>query len=217
MFGLSPSDALRWVNEIRIWAMVGSAVCAVLAMGAGWAQIRLQSTVGKIKDDALDRYKADAAERTQELKTNNTKLQLELERERLERLRIEREMKPRRLSQAQAAELIALLHKIGPRQGRITSAMNDPEAHRLALDFNSVFKAAGWTNHDNCSQAMWTKPQLGLQISINPGMKQNPDAVKIASYLTSFLFDHAYTKKPVIVMTLDTEMNEFHLEVGHKI
>lgn len=90
MFGLSPSDALRWVNEIRIWAMVGSAVCAVLAMGAGWAQIRLQSTVGKIKDGALERYKADAAERTQELKNSNTKLQLELERERLERLRIER-------------------------------------------------------------------------------------------------------------------------------
>jgi hypothetical protein len=109
VFGLSAADSLKWANEVRILAMIGSAVFAVLALGAGWAQIRLQSTVGREKDAALDRYKADAAERTAVIERDTAEALREQEKLRNENLQLEKAI------QQEQIKLNELRARVGPR------------------------------------------------------------------------------------------------------
>lgn len=142
MFGLTAGEHLKWVNEARIWAAVGSAIFAVLAMGAGWAQIRLQTVVGREKDDALATYKADAAERVaklehetadakreqERLKKENLELQRTIQIEQEKLLRLESRVGPRHLSAEDASKILTEMKKAQTDISAIVSITQGKEA-----------------------------------------------------------------------------------------
>lgn len=71
------------------------------------------------------------------------------EREHIERLRLERQLSPRRLTGDQTASIVKVLGDKPGSEIIVTSAVFDLESSDYADDFVNAFKAAGWTASPN--------------------------------------------------------------------
>lgn len=216
MFGLSASDALRIVNEIRIWAMIGSAIAAVFAMGAGWAQVRLQATVGKEKDAALERYKAVAETRTLELRNDAKKLEIQLEKERAERLRLEKKMQPRELTDEHKEAISEIFKHYAGVRVFVTSMMNDKESNDVANSFVDVIKLATGRFVYPPMQAILKKPHSGINIQINDKDAGREDILELANLLSAVNVEFGMSSDGTIFVSNEIEPKSIGILVGFK-
>jgi hypothetical protein len=155
MFGFVPEQELYWVNEVRLWSMALAAVAAIVTLGAGYAQIRLQTIVAEEKatlaaalqrssDERISATQAEAAkanERTAELEKQTIEARRELEKERAERLRLESRFGPRSLKAEQVAQIV---RDLSPHKMPIAvSASSEEETRRYATEIVRALQAAG--------------------------------------------------------------------------
>ena len=85
----------------------------------------------------------EATASAERARAEQKRLQVELEHERVERLRFEREFAWRTLSSTQENSLVQDL-SVAPSAINVEFVSNDPEVTFLAIQFQRIFKAAGW-------------------------------------------------------------------------
>lgn len=150
MFGFAPEVELYWVNEVRIYAMAAAACAALVTLGAGYAQVRLQSDVSARKeatakavqqasDERIARAQADGAQANERAE----KLALEAAQARAEQERLKQLVTWRTISDEQIEKAAAVLSP--KRQTVLISVVaNDPEAMHLGAYLSEIFKKANW-------------------------------------------------------------------------
>lgn len=163
LLGMPESDLLWWANETRIWATAIAAVAAVVTFVASYAQIRLQATISTEKDRAFSEYKlsteteaANSRERAAQLDLEakrlaidqekmrhaNISLQKSLEKERIERLALEKRVGPRRLFSEDADKIKNALKSAGALRIKLTT-YSDVETASYARQIEAALRDAG--------------------------------------------------------------------------
>ncbi|MGL4264862.1 MAG: hypothetical protein ACRCV5_05075 [Afipia sp.] len=185
MFGLTTEAQLAWANEIRIWAMVAAALGAVVTLGAGYAQIRLQSVVSAKKDEALRQFQQEATERTARLtadaeasrleqdkiRKENLGLSIELEKAKAAHLALEGKIASRHLTKEQIAAITKALRD-SDNPGPITvTTLGDKEAGDYGAEIVGAIRDSGKMLTINTVGVM-APPRYGLIVS--PADKNNP-------------------------------------------
>lgn len=88
---------------------------------------------------------ASANEKAAELTRSNLMLQIDLEREKSARRRLERVV-PRRITRAQMNELASVLEPFAGQRFFLTFPLNNLEAHQFAEDLSALVTRAGWVS-----------------------------------------------------------------------
>lgn len=145
--GMSIWDvSIEITNRVYTWAYValvlGAAVTAIATMSLFWSS----AVRDKYADQQIQMARTEAIEATasaERARAEQKRLQVELEHERVERLRFEREFAWRTLSSTQENSLVQDL-SVAPSAINVEFVSNDPEVTFLAIQFQRIFKAAGW-------------------------------------------------------------------------
>lgn len=101
-------------------------------------------------NEGAERAKADAAQANTSAETtrqSNLKLQIALEKERVERFQLEEKVAPRSLSDTERGAMQNQANKVCRRVGRVivTAANSNNEAQRYGNEFIEIFRQAGCT------------------------------------------------------------------------
>jgi glycine/D-amino acid oxidase-like deaminating enzyme len=147
MSSISLNVANSFFNIANVVAIVGAAFVLLGAAGIWWfGGIRERyADERRIENEAKTAIavaeSAKAQRETAVLHESNTRLQLDLEKERVERLRLEVKVNPRRLTSSQKDELIKLLKATGWREAEIIwHGTGEPESY--ARDLADAFEKA---------------------------------------------------------------------------
>lgn len=141
--------SLEAANRLYALSWGGLVLAALLVLACTPVQWWSGSVREKYADDVQNRLKADTAhanERVEELRNQNLTLETNLEKEKVERLRLEAKIAPRRIVQAQQNELTAVLKaaKLPPQRGVIFGSPSAPESELLARTLAAPLREAGW-------------------------------------------------------------------------
>jgi hypothetical protein len=199
MFNLSQgaADAMfGWANIILI---VGAALVLIGTMGAIWtggireryAAERRSTNEAKTAQALADAAKANAIsesakaesaranERTAEFEVKSQAAKIELERERIARLKLEERLRPRGITPAERQTLLSLL-KAAPK-GRVLVVPKtfDEEAESYAAAIQGVLRDAGYTIEALKGQRPMSLGTAGAFIWVRDFSKPPPHAAEI--------------------------------------
>lgn len=224
MSDISLPLANLFYNLSNIALIVGAVLAVIGTVGTIWmGSIRDQYSDQRVSDNEAKTAtavaeSAKANQRAQELHESNAKLEIELEKERIERLRLEKALAPRRISSEEKRVLLVILQKLPQQITKITCIMNDPESHVLALDFAKVFNDANWSETDRCDQSVYSTPQMGVSIRFNADdVRANPDINKPWIPIAIFLLGKKLANEKLFIADPDTPKGTTTFVVGHKI
>jgi hypothetical protein len=109
------------------------------------------------------------------------------DQERLERLALEKQVAPRRLTGEQINGLTRALEKTGPPGGiAIVSALMDGESSDLANDFDAAFTAAGWKTYKIANRVTTNR---GISVGVVTGIDFS-DIQRVRNALTAIGVPH---------------------------
>jgi hypothetical protein len=129
----------------NIVAVIGAALVLFGSWGAfHFGRIRDRYTDERISDN--DRKTAEAVADAAKLQESNTRLQLNLENERIQRLSLEKKVEPRHISEAQRMLLISRIRSSGWKKAEIIWH-GVGEAEFYAKDLASAFEQGGVPTH----------------------------------------------------------------------
>ena len=129
----------------NIVAVLGAALVLFGSWGAFYyGRIRDRYTDERISDNV--RKTAEAVAEAAKLTESNTRLQLDLENERVQRLSLEKKIEPRRLSDDQRTLMISRIRSCGWKKAEIIWH-GSGETEFYAKDLASVFEQAGVATH----------------------------------------------------------------------
>ena len=184
MFDVTLPAANLWFDLSNFALLIGAILVAlgtfgVFKMGAikeKYSDERISFNEGETAKAKAVASKAD--ENAEIVKKSNLVLQTDLERERISRLKLENQLAPRHLTPDQKAFLIQALKPFAGEKIEIMTPAGDNEASDYALEFEAVFKAAGWDTSAR-SQGMFTNPVRGVIPMISDKDKGAPSAAAI--------------------------------------
>jgi hypothetical protein len=144
MLNLLGRDGLRsFTSGLDFWSRVITLLLAALGM----AYMILNSQLRRIEDEEAKRQKQVLAE----LQSKNLQLGIDLERERANRLEMQRKLlevdqrvRPRTFTSQQRAELTALLKAFPGQKVRIAVDSDQSEPRRFATELSDALKSCGW-------------------------------------------------------------------------
>lgn len=213
MFDLSASEANFWFNISNLILFVGAVAVAI-------------GTYGTIKMGALKEKFSD--ERTTELENQTANAKAELgkaqvaiaeatvraaeanrvaEQERLERVRLEAKLAPRRLSGEQAANLSSQLASMPAMDIGVVSRLTDVEGKDFADDIANSLKG---TRLRPVRIENWTKPDKGIFIATAPGTNLPNEISTLSKALTAIGIAH----QTIVVSGSDMQRMSPYFEVG---
>ncbi|CAB3782009.1 hypothetical protein [Paraburkholderia fynbosensis] len=201
MFDLSQSaaDALfKWSNVV---AIVGAVLAAIGAYGSFWtgnirdrysderiskneadtASARKTAAVANESAAKASENVAKANERTELLRQSNLEVQRQLEKERLERLRLEASIAPRRLSEQQRWSLVSSLQSAPQPLAAQITLLGDEEAGGYEKAIWGTLNAAKVQVAAEMAGIM-SPPPYGVQLTLQKG---NPRSAAIKSAFES--------------------------------
>lgn len=222
---LSFADALfKWTSILTIALGFFSAVSASVAYWA--SSVREQYAERRISDNELltARANTDAAEARQKtavIESENLRLQAKLEEERIARLKLERQIAPRRLSSANKTELVVILKKFAGQKIRLIAPQSD-EAKEYAIDFVDVFKEAGWRildsmNSTHVTLVQYDREPQGLRVTTVSVSAEATDLHRAGTALVAGLQGQQLSVVPisstVAIYPEDSEIIEFNVGI----
>lgn len=164
----------QWLSIIAILISLIGAICS------NYLETRvtnaMKSEIAHIYKQAAESnaIAANANKRTEELKAENLKLAVELERNRLARLEIERRVGPRYISPEEKETIISVLRPYAGQRIIIRVVSRDPEVQSFAADMNAALKGAGWQVTLDNSSVQQNPIPYGIRCLIS---KQPSDSV----------------------------------------
>jgi hypothetical protein len=188
IFSLSQTSADSVFGYSNVALIVGAALVFLGTIGVIWSSgIReryaneriskneAETAIAKANAAKAEENAAAANERTEVLREENLATQRELERERLERVRLEAKIAPRRLSQEQRSTLVNEL-KSGPQPITIEfTRLGDLEASMYADAILTALGSAGVKGVVN-NVGVQAPPRYGVHILVN---SKSPKAMTI--------------------------------------
>lgn len=112
---------------------------------------------------------AVADQRAAEANEHSTALELTLEKERIERLRLEARLAPRHLTAAQRTALVAAIQPYRGQVVEVVAMLGDGESEDFAREFVPLFRQAGWVllGPQDVTLAVIAPNPVGIQVSYN--------------------------------------------------
>lgn len=218
--------ALKYANFVTIISgglafLLGVTVYLASTVKDSYADSR-QSNNERLTSLA-NKIAAEARRQTANIQSENIKLQINLEKERMARLLLESQITPRRLSYIQKSALIQELKRFAGQSIRIISPQNS-ESNGFAIDFVEVFKKSNWhvidtnSNSTGVTTVTFDREPQGLHIttisSTQTSSKLYQAAKNIGDGLKKQSFDASLTRKDIGTYPEEKELIE--LNVGIK-
>lgn len=215
----------EWIGSLSNVVLVLGAILALLGTaGSIWA-----SAVKDIHGDkrriehegrTAEALKASALanERAESLKQSNSKLEIELERERVARLRLEERVKPRRLSEVAKTKMRTLFSMNKPAKISLHCGVSDGEAYVLMRDIHEIIlEYPAWKGSPEFGMCLYDRTPIGIEMKVNPMAQHNYSAIFMSSQLAK-VFHKAGLIDDRVRIGLDKSMaiNEIRIDVGTK-
>jgi hypothetical protein len=145
MWDVSLEAATRWYLVSWYGQFLAAALVVVCLVVQFWSS-NIREKYADAEQVKLKAGTAHATERVEELRNQNLTLETSLEKEKIERLRLEAQIAPRRITQVQQNELTATLKAADlPKQhGVIFGSPSTPESEMLARTLAAALRDAGW-------------------------------------------------------------------------
>jgi hypothetical protein len=182
LFDLSQGAAdmlFGWANVILIF---GAALVLVGTIGAIWTGgIRERYAGERLSGNEVKTAKAIAAaseanERTAEFQVQSKQAQLDLERERVARLKLEEKLRPRSISEEERRQLLATLKSEAKGRVFVIPKTFDEEAEEYASQISNVLQEAGYTIEPWTNQRPFSFGRSGVFIWVKDFAKPPPHA-----------------------------------------
>jgi hypothetical protein len=215
------SASIPWWNRAIVVVMVFAALAALGLVAVQFVAFKkaellanMQDALSKLKDQAIALELATKDENIARANAIAAEADRKAEEERVARLKLEKELAPRRLSGEQRERLVGELHQYGGSNVAIVSPLLDPEATDFADDLEAAFRVAGWhtariKNHMTADR--------GLAVG-SVGIAHRKAVVAVRKALSSADVAHKETKVKLgdNTMAPSPEPNVVYLLVRHK-
>jgi hypothetical protein len=179
---------------------------------ASVTQAELESRTAEARRDA-----ASAIERAAQLNKDSEAVRLELERERKERLELERRMAPRRISTEMRDQIRQLVPPDNDTKLHVKVAMNNAEGDRLINELGAACLDAGWPRNriDGTTCAGVSFPE-GLTVAVNPQESQGNSAWKTAIGLVTVITNAGLASAPPLRVDPEVPVGTVVIAAGLK-
>lgn len=156
---------LEIANLVSSISNISLIIGAILALGGTIGSIISNATIARYADERIASNELLTAranqgaelanQRTVEIEQTNLSLQLELERERSDRLRLEQKLAPRLITPDKMSDAAATLSVHAGQKAHLNCLLGDPESRFLCNDIATMLIRAGWDVDDEPAQVMW--------------------------------------------------------------
>src|SRR5216117_2459034 len=184
-----------WADFFGVTAVILAGILALVTL-LGWT---FSWKAGRLKDDALTRYQAEAKESIAEANKATSIANQQAAAANLELARLQAKMMPRRLTNAQQEGLTSGVRSSAPQLASVWYGAGDKESENFSWDIASALDAAGWKVFSPASTATLAqsgKPfgsmprlQTGVVVSSNKDGPSMKAADALATELSALGFD----------------------------
>jgi|GEM_PF-5619103 len=177
----------------------------------------LEQAALRARTEEARRDAATANERAAESNRDAEQLKLELERERMERLELERRMAPRRVSQAMRDRIRELVPPDKDTRLFLKVAMNNAEGDRLINEIGSACLEAGWPREriGGSTVAGAAFPE-GVTVCVNPEEATGSHLKASAVGLAQVLMEAGLASADPLLQDSDTPVGTVSVVAGLK-
>ena len=203
-----------WADFFGVTAVILAGILALVTL-LGWT---FSWKAGRLKDDALTRYQAEAKESIAEANKAASIANQQAAAANLELASLQAKMVPRRLTKEQQETLASGVSSFAPQLASVWYGAGDKESENFSWDIASALNAAGWRVFSPASTATLAqsgKPfgtiprlQTGVVVSSNSDEPSVKAADAVVRELSALGFDARKASKtgdraePVVVVTV---------------
>ncbi len=212
-------SSLPLLSSVSAWALYVGAAAAAVSVAASLISTVTATRASDISNRQANEKISEANARAAEAIQESQRLKLEVEKERIERLRLEARLVPRRLSaidQQKISDIIkndAFFNKV-----MFVTAGFSPECIDLVNDFKDVFANSGFETVKSITEIAPSQTYYGVNVGMSSGDKPADGSVPlvIAELVEALSTMGLAAVPPMVNLYDDVGPACIALRIGHK-